>query len=77
MTTKTMKSSQNRLVKNGRQSGGADQGASRRTSAAVAELPRDAPRARAAAAEVSWPSVGAESVARRLGIDDQSLALRR
>ena len=77
MTNKTMKSSQNRLVKNGRQSGGADQGASRRTSAAVAELPRDAPRARAAAAEVSWPSIGAESVARRLGMDDQSLALRR
>ena len=45
-------------------------------AAAVAE--REAPAARYAAVHVSWPSAsGAESIARRYGMDDQNLATRR
>jgi methyl-accepting chemotaxis protein len=52
---------------------------SRSGGAAVAEWPREVPRAaRPAAVQVSWPQAGAaDSIARRYGMDDNNLALRR
>ena len=46
-------------------------------SAAVADSARTTGRPETTAVEVNWPAVGADSLVRRFGMDDRSLALRR
>ncbi len=64
---------------NGKSNGTSNAGRSAKGGgAAVADLPRVAAPARYAAVQVNWPSAGAaDSIARRYGMDEQSLSARR
>jgi methyl-accepting chemotaxis protein len=64
---------------NGKSNGAATSNHRARTGgAAVAERPQESSAARQSAVQVNWPAAGAaDSTARRFGMDDQNLGLRR
>src|SRR5579862_9096476 len=74
MTNKKINGTHN----SGRQQNGGQQsrGQQNRGATALAEMPRENTRP-PATVQVNWPSAGADSVARRFGIDENSVAERR
>jgi methyl-accepting chemotaxis protein len=62
---------------NGRSNAAAVSSRIPKTNAALAERSRDGSAARHAPVNINWPTVAAESMARRYAMDDQNLAVRR